>query len=94
MLAIKGVSTLTVTPKEAKMTCGNRCQEHPEWVCSRAAGHPGRHESEDGGDWHDDASEVKQERARRNTEPKIPVCILDDEEPLLPPDEMAHKRWN
>jgi hypothetical protein len=33
--------------------CGLICPEQPEWHCNRAAGHAGRHESAEGGDWHD-----------------------------------------
>lgn len=36
------------------MRCGARCSEEPSWVCSRARGHAGRHESAAGGDWHDE----------------------------------------
>ena len=33
--------------------CGALCLDNPVWVCARASGHMGRHESADGGDWHD-----------------------------------------
>jgi len=33
--------------------CAAPCPNHPAWVCSRRRGHSGRHESTDGGDWHD-----------------------------------------
>jgi len=34
--------------------CGAICPDEPQWACSRAQGHGGRHESDDGGDWYDD----------------------------------------
>ena len=33
--------------------CGLACPDKPEWICVRLQGHTGRHESADGGDWHD-----------------------------------------
>lgn len=33
--------------------CGAKCPEESSWICRREQGHPGRHESPDGGDWYD-----------------------------------------
>lgn len=36
-----------------KAACGAKCPEKSSWTCRREQGHPGRHESPDGGDWYD-----------------------------------------
>lgn len=36
-----------------KAACGATCPEESSWICRRELGHPGRHESPDGGDWYD-----------------------------------------
>jgi hypothetical protein len=52
----KAVNSAKPKPPVNKDPCGDRCLDNPAWVCSRSSGHPGRHESADGGDWHDDGS--------------------------------------
>lgn len=37
-----------------KPVCEDRCLNNAAWICTREAGHIGRHMSDDGGDWHDD----------------------------------------
>lgn len=51
-----------------KEPCGDRCLDNPAWVCARASGHPGRHESSDGGDWHDDGSVAQRTTSKAECE--------------------------
>jgi len=57
----KAVNSAKPTAPVNRSACGDRCLENATWICSRADGHPGRHESKDGGDWHDDGSIAQKE---------------------------------
>lgn len=78
-----------------KAACGARCHEEPSWVCRREQGHPGRHESPDGGDWYDappsdgpDWSRLKGEVIERIDA----LAAIHDK--LDAPPEWRAKLWN
>src|SRR5574342_322193 len=52
-LSRKAVNNAGSGPAVNKAACGAKCPEEASWVCRREKGHPGRHESPDGGDWYD-----------------------------------------
>ena len=49
--AVRSLILEGIAKSEAQ--CTRPCPDHPEWICARRRGHTGRHESTDGGDWHD-----------------------------------------
>ena len=84
----KAVNSAPTTEPVNNALCGDRCLEHPEWICSRANGHPGRHESSAGGDWHDDCS--VEPRSRHDV-----ACadVADASDPRLL-ISVAHRHWS
>lgn len=64
------------------------CPEEPSWTCRREFGHMGRHESPDGGDWHDHSGPTASE---------CPLCRAhygdtkgcDEGKPLASPHRLA-----
>jgi len=60
-----GLPEAGISGERCNTPCGSTCPEEPAWICTRPAGHQGRHESAGGGDWYRTEAEYLAElRAR------------------------------
>ena len=78
-----------------KPACGTRCPGEPSWICRRELGHYGRHESANGGDWHDDPAEPNWENLEREVVERIrALAVVFGRDTLDMSPELRAKTWN